>query len=49
MIIANTTKGKCVSFMENDANWHGAAPNDEQYAQGVSDIDEIIKSLGGAC
>ena len=49
MIIANTTKGKCVSFMENDANWHGAAPNDEQYAQGVADIDEIIKSLGGAC
>ena len=49
MIIANTTKGKCVSFMENDANWHGAAPKDEQYAQGVADIDEIIKSLGGAC
>ncbi len=49
MIIANTTKGKCVSFMENDANWHGAAPNDEQYAKGVAEIDEIIKSLGGAC
>ena len=31
MVIANTTKGKDVSFMENDANWHGAAPNDEQF------------------
>ena len=49
IVIANTTKGKCVSFMENDANWHGAAPNDEQYAKGVAEIDEIIKSLGGAC
>ncbi len=48
IIIANTTKGKCVSFMENQASWHGAAPNDEQYAQAVSELDEYIKSLGGA-
>ena len=31
-IIAKTVKGKGVSFMENQAEWHGTAPNDEQYA-----------------
>ncbi|MBQ9736949.1 MAG: transketolase [Clostridia bacterium] len=49
MIIANTVKGKGVSFMENQAGWHGVAPNDEQYAQAVEEIDEYIKSLGGEC
>ncbi len=38
-IIAKTTKGKGVSFMENKVNWHGAAPNDEQYAQAVADLN----------
>lgn len=37
-IIAKTVKGKGVSFMENQAGWHGSAPNDEQYAQAVSEI-----------
>ncbi len=49
IIIANTTKGKDVSFMENQASWHGAAPNDEQYAAAIKEIDEIIEALGGAC
>ncbi len=49
MIVANTTKGKDVSFMENQVSWHGAAPNDEQYAQAISEIDAIIEGLGGAC
>jgi transketolase len=49
MIIANTVKGKDVSYMENEAGWHGAAPNDEQYAQAIKELDELIKSLGGAC
>lgn len=40
-IIANTIKGKGVSFMENQAEWHGKAPNEEQYKQ-------AIKELGGA-
>ncbi|TDW25562.1 transketolase [Breznakia blatticola] len=31
MILAKTTKGKCVSFMEGDYGWHGVAPNKEQY------------------
>lgn len=38
VIILKTIKGKCVSFMENDANWHGAAPNKEQYEQAVAEI-----------
>jgi transketolase len=41
MIVANTVKGKGVSFMENQAGWHGTAPNKEQR-------DQAIKELGGA-
>ena len=37
-IIFSSVKGKGVSFMENQASWHGAAPNDEQYAQAVAEI-----------
>ncbi len=49
MIIANTVKGKGISFMENQAGWHGVAPNDEQYVQAAKELDEYIKSLGGEC
>ncbi len=38
VIIANSVKGKGVSFMEDQAGWHGAAPNDEQYEQAVAEI-----------
>ena len=38
MIIANTIKGKGVSFMENKCEWHGKAPNQEQYELGVSEL-----------
>ena len=38
VIIAHTTKGKGVSFMENDARWHGAAPSDQQFAQAVAEL-----------
>ena len=37
-IIAKTLKGKGVSFMENQVGWHGAAPNDEQYAAAMEDL-----------
>jgi transketolase len=37
-IIAKTVKGKGVSYMENNLDWHARAPNDEQYAQAVSDL-----------
>ena len=38
VIIAKSVKGKGVSFMENQASWHGAAPNDEQYAVAMNDL-----------
>ncbi len=38
VIIARTTKGKGVSFMENKAQWHGVPPNDEEYAQAVAEL-----------
>ena len=37
-IIAKTIKGKGVSFMENKAEWHGKAPNEEQYEQALKDL-----------
>ena len=39
-IIAHTVKGKGVSFMENVPKWHGVAPNDEEYAQAMKEIEE---------
>ena len=44
-IVAKSVKGKGVSFMENLASWHGTAPNDEQYAQAIADLDKIGESL----
>ena len=44
-IIMKTTKGKGVSFMENNAGWHGKAPNDEEYATAMADLDAIEKQL----
>lgn len=38
VIIANTVKGKGVSFMENDAKWHGKAPNEEEYKIAISEL-----------
>ena len=40
MIIAKTIKGKGISFMENDAAWHGTAPNQEQLAQALLELEE---------
>lgn len=47
-IIAKTVKGKGVSYMENNAGWHGKAPNDEEYATAMADLEKIGKELGGA-
>ena len=38
VIIAKSVKGKGVSFMENDADWHGKAPNDEQCAAAIAEL-----------
>lgn len=45
MIIMKTVKGKGVSFMENNAGWHGKAPNDEQFAQAKQELEAAIKAL----
>ncbi|MDO4965069.1 MAG: transketolase [Lachnospiraceae bacterium] len=44
-IIAKSTKGKGVSFMEGQAGWHGKAPNDEQYAQAMEDLEKVGEAL----
>jgi transketolase len=38
VIVAHTTKGKGVSFMENDSRWHGIPPDDAQYAQAIAEL-----------
>ncbi|MBE7052974.1 MAG: transketolase [Ruminococcaceae bacterium] len=45
-IIAKSTKGKGVSFMENNAGWHGMAPNEEQYKIAISDLNKKLEELG---
>ena len=47
-IIMKTTKGKGVSYMENQAGWHGKAPNDEEYEQAIKELDEQIAKIGEA-
>lgn len=45
IIIAETVKGKDVSFMENQAGWHGSAPNKEQRDQAIAELDAILAKL----
>lgn len=45
VIIANTVKGKGVSYMENAVNWHGAAPNDELYEQAMTELKATLAEL----
>jgi len=51
LILAHTIKGKGVSFMENEASWHGVAPNKEQFARAIADLktplvaDERVSAL----
>jgi len=47
VILAKTVKGKGVSFMENNAGWHGKAPNAEQYAQAKAELEAKIAELEG--
>ena len=44
-IIMKTVKGKDVSFMENEAGWHGKAPNDEEYAIAMADLEKVGEAL----
>lgn len=44
-IVAHSTKGKGVSFMENKASWHGSAPNDEQFALAMEELEKAGEAL----
>ena len=44
-IIMKTVKGKGVSYMENNAGWHGKAPNDEEYAIAMADLEKVGEAL----
>ncbi len=46
-IIMKTTKGKGISFMENQAGWHGKAPNAEQFATAKAELEAKIAELEG--
>jgi len=45
VIIANTVKGKGVSFMENQIKWHHGVPSEEQYHQAQNELDNVLQSL----
>ncbi len=44
-IVASCVKGKGVSYMENECNWHGAAPNTEQYEIAMNELNAALKEL----
>ena len=44
-IVFKSVKGKGVSFMENNAGWHGKAPNDEEYAIAMADLEKVGEAL----
>ena len=44
-IVMKTVKGKNISFMENQAGWHGKAPNDEEYAIAMEDLKKVEEAL----
>ena len=44
-IIMKTVKGKDVSFMENNAGWHGKAPNDAEYEIAMADLEKVGEAL----
>ena len=46
-IVMTTTKGKGVSYMENNAGWHGKAPNDAEYAQAMAELNAQLAELEG--
>lgn len=42
VIVAHTTKGKGVSFMENLSHWHGIPPDDDEYARALAELGEVV-------
>ncbi|MDD6310448.1 MAG: transketolase [Firmicutes bacterium] len=49
VIVAKTVKGKGVSFMEDQAGWHGKAPSDEETKQAIAEIEAAAAKIGGEC
>lgn len=47
MIVADTIKGKGVSFMENNADWHGSPPNKEQRDKAIAELDKMLAEMEG--
>ncbi|NLP15045.1 MAG: transketolase [Clostridium sp.] len=47
MIVADTIKGKGVSFMENNADWHGSPPNKEQRDKAIAELDKLLAEMEG--
>ena len=47
VLLAKTVKGKGISYMENNAGWHGKAPSDEQYEQGKQELEAVLAGLEG--
>lgn len=47
VLVAHTTKGKGVCFMENKSGWHGKAPNDEQYTEACAEVEKEYQQKGG--
>jgi len=45
LVIANTTKGKGISFIENNAAWHHKVPNEQQYKDAISELDKMMEEL----
>src|SRR5581483_7341123 len=46
-VLADTVKGRGVSFMEDVAKWHHGVPNDDEYRRALEEIDAAISSLSG--
>ena len=46
-IVITSVKGKDVSYMENNAGWHGKAPNDAEYAQAMTELKALLAELEG--
>lgn len=45
ILIANTIKGKGINFMENKANWHHKVPNEEQFKEGIKELNQELEAL----
>lgn len=46
-VVMKSVKGKGVSYMENNAGWHGKAPNDAEFAQGMAELNAALAELEG--